>query len=105
MFDWLRNFFTVIQLNFSVEHILFFLKMNKSIFITSYIHKVVHKLYQQTLVHNSKKNTLSSKTIILLKNICTKPILVNLGKPVGKTFEIKCINPVETSQMIFSLNC
>ena len=46
---------------------------------------------------------LSSKTIILLKNIRIKPILVNLGKPVGKTFEIKCVNHIESSQMIFPI--
>ena len=44
---------------------------------------------------------LSSNTIILLKTIRVKPVLVNLGKPVGKTFEIKCVNHMEVSQMIF----
>ena len=44
---------------------------------------------------------LSSYTIILLKTIRAKPILANLGKPVGKTFQIKCVSRMETSQMIF----
>ena len=45
---------------------------------------------------------LSSNTVILLKTIRTKPILANLGKPVGKRFEIEILNHMETCQMIFS---